>query len=150
MATRRFELTARVPVPPDAAIDALADLTRHAGLHPFFVSAQVVGTGSGPDGPWQDWRVVERPPLGPLRYRLRFGARVARPDARTMVTAVRAAPGCTLRTTTQAAPDGDGDGAILTETTHVTAPLAVVGYMARQARVAHERVLARLPGHLGG
>ena len=150
--TRSFELTTSVPVGPRAAIDFLTDLTRHRGLHPYLVSAEVVASGTGPDGPWQEWRVVERPRLGPLRYTIRFPARVVR-DGGTMTSSVRAAPGCTLRTVTRATPagddDGDGTSALLTETTEVTAPWPVVGYMTRQARAAHERTFALLPGELG-
>jgi hypothetical protein len=148
--TLRFELTTSVAVGPSAAIDFLTDLTRHRGLHPYLVSADVVAEGTGPDGPWQEWRVVERPRLGPLRYTIRFPARVVR-DGDTMTSSVRAAPGCTLRTVTRATPAGDDDGAgaLLTETTEVTAPWPVAGYMTRQARAAHERTFALLPGELG-
>ncbi|MFI8526261.1 hypothetical protein ACIGB8_17510 [Promicromonospora sukumoe] len=150
MTTLRFELTTSVPVGPHAAIDFLTDLTRHQGLHPYLVSADVVAEGTGPDGPWQEWRVVERPRLGPLRYTIRFPARVVR-DGDTMTSSVRAAPGCTLRTVTRATPAGDGDGTstLLTETTEVIAPWPVAGYMTRQARAAHERTFALLPGELG-
>jgi hypothetical protein len=145
--TRSFELTTSVPVGPHVAIDFLTDLTRHRGLHPYLVSAEIVASGTGPDGPWQDWRVVERPRLGPLRYTLRFPARVERSADDVMTSAVRAAPGCTLRTVTRAtsAPDG----AVLTETTEVTAPWPVAGYMTGQARTAHERTFALLPAELG-
>ncbi len=148
--TLRFELTTSVPVGPRAAIDFLTDLTRHRGLHPYLVSADVVAEGTGPDGSWREWRVVERPRLGPLRYTIRFPARVVR-DGDTIASSVRAAPGCTLRTVTRATPaenDG-GTGALLTETTEVTAPWPVAGYMTRQARAAHERTFALLPGELG-
>lgn len=147
MPTRRFELTTSVPTSPRETIDFLTDLTRHRGLHPYLVSADVVASGPGPDGPWQDWRVVERPRLGPLRYRVRFPARVVRTADDVMRTSVRAAPGCTLVTVTRAAPAPDG--ALLTETTEVTAPWPVAGYMTDQARSAHERTFAALPEELG-
>lgn len=146
MATRRFELTTSVPVGPRAAIDFLTDLTRHRGMHPYLVSADVVASGIGPEGPWQDWRVVERPRLGALRYTIRFAARVVRTADDVMCTSVRAAPGCTLQTRTRAT--STAHGALLTETTEVTAPWPVVGYMAGQARTAHERTFALLPGEL--
>lgn len=147
VSTRGFQLTVTVPVDARAAIDFLADLTRHRGMHPYLVSAEVVATSTGQDEPWQDWQVVERPRLGPLRYRIRFPARVVRTADDTMTTWVRAAPGCTLRTVTRAT--ADPDGALLTETTEVVAPWPVIGYMTRQARSAHERTFALLPGELG-
>ena len=74
MADRVFTVTADVAVEPAAAIAFLVDLTRHRGLHPFLQSATVVA--SGPD--WQEWDVVERPSAGPVRYTVRFRARVVR------------------------------------------------------------------------
>ncbi|WP_036963457.1 hypothetical protein [Promicromonospora kroppenstedtii] len=147
MTTRSFVLTTSVPVGPHEAIDFLTDLARHRGLHPYLVSAEIVASGTGPDGPWQDWQVVERPRLGPLRYTLRFPARVERSADDVMTSSVHAAPGCTLRTVTRATPDPDG--AVLTENTEVAAPWPVAGYMTRHARAAHVRTFELLPAELG-
>jgi len=148
MATRSFELTTTVPVPPEAAIDFLVDLARHHGLHPYVVSADVVASGQDEDGSWQDWRVVERPRLGPFRYTIRFPARMIRTSPTSMRGDVTAAPGCTLVTMTEAT--GDGASATLHEVTVVTAPLPLVGYMTRQARLAHARTFSLLPTELAG
>lgn len=144
--SRAFELSVLLPVGPAEVIDFLADLTRHRGLHPFLVSATVVGTGASAEGQWSDWRVEERPTIGPLRYRLRFSARVTRTSETAMSTLVRAAPGCWLRSTTVAAPVGTGS--LVTETTEVTAPWPVLGYMARSGEAAHARTFTRLPDAL--
>lgn len=156
MATRTFELATTVPVSPEAAIDFLVDLARHHGLHPYLVSAEVVDRGTDQAGSWQDWRVVERPRLGPLRYPIRFPARMIRTSPASMRGEVTAAPGCTLVTTTHAT--GTAASATLHETalhettlhetTVVTAPLPLVGYMARQARLAHARTFSLLPTEL--
>lgn len=146
--TRRFELVAHVPVPPRDALDFLEDLEHHHGLHPFLVSARVVARGEDAEGRWRDWRVVERPALGRWHYPIRFPARVVRRDEATLRSDVRAAPGCRLASTTRAY--AAEDGARLEESTVVTAPPLVVGYMARQAEVAHAQALARLPGELAG
>jgi hypothetical protein len=146
VATRSFELTATVPVSPEAAVDFLVDLARHHGLHPYVVSADVVASGKDAAGSWQDWRVVERPRLGPFRYTIRFPARMTRTSPTSMRGDVTAAPGCTLVTTTQAT--GTGPSAALHETTVVTAPLPLVGYMTRQARLAHARTFSLLPTEL--
>jgi hypothetical protein len=146
MGTRRFELSALVPVAPSEVIDFLVDLTAHRGLHPFLVSATVAGSGSSPLGPWSDWHVEERPTLGPVRYRLRFTARLTRTSEYSMLMLVRAAPGCWLRSTTVARP-AEG-GSLLTENTEVTAPWPVLGYMSRTGEAAHARTLSRLPSAL--
>lgn len=144
MATQTFELTTTISVDPPAVIDFLMDLTRHRGLHPYLVSAEVIGSGVGDEGAWTQWRVVERPRLGPFRYSIRFPARMLRSSETSMVGTVRAAPGCSLRTTTRAEfVDGR---TVLTEVTTVTAPRPVLGYMTSQARLAHARTHSMLPG----
>lgn len=146
MATRSFELTTTVPVAPEAAVDFVVDLSRHHGLHPYLVSAHVVASGEDADGNWHDWRVVERPRLGPFRYTIRFPARMLRTSPTSMRGDVVAAPGCTLVTFTEAT--GTGASATLHEVTVVTAPLPLVGYMTRQARLAHTRTFSLLPTEL--
>lgn len=147
MPARSFELTTTVPVAPEAAIDFLVDLSRHHGLHPYVVTAEVVGRGQDADGGWADWRVTERPRLGPLRYTIRFPARMVRTSPTSMRGDVRAAPGCVLVSRTSAEPV-EGGGAVLHEVTTVSAPWPVLGYMARQAQLAHARTFARLPPEL--
>jgi hypothetical protein len=153
VATRSFDLTTTVPVAPETAIDFLVDLARHHGLHPYVVSAEVVARGDGADGTWHDWRVVERPRAGPFRYTIRFPARMTRTSPTSMRGDVTAAPGCTLITTTQAsgsAASAAQQETTLHETTVVTAPLPLVGYMTRQARLAHARTFSLLPTELAG
>jgi hypothetical protein len=147
MGGRRFEVSTSLGCTPERAVDFLMDLDRHRGLHPFLESATVTDSGTGPDGEWWDWRVVERPRVGRWRYRIRFRARMTRTSPTTMTAVVRAAPGCWLRSWTSAeAADG---GCRLVETTEVAAPWPVLGYMARTGRAAHERTYSRLPGAAG-
>ena len=135
-----------MPASPGRSIDFLMDLGRHRGLHPFLVSAEVVSQGSGPDGPWWEWRVHERPPLGPWRYSIRFPAHLVRTGPAAMRALVRAAPGCRLESTTHAT---SVDGSTrLVEQTVVTAPWPLLGYLERQARAAHARTYERLPAEL--
>lgn len=145
MAERAFEVSAAVPVGPEAAIDFLTDLANHHRLHPFLVSAVVVGEGSTAEGPFQDWRVLERPRLGPLRYPIRFGARLIRTSATSFVSQVLAAPGCTIEAVTTAEPVGLAGTAYLRERSVVRAPRLLLGYMAGQAEHAHRLTMARLP-----
>ncbi len=142
MADRSFTVTADVAVDPATAIAFLIDLSRHRGLHPFLRSATVVA--AGPD--WQEWDVVERPSVGPVRYTVRFRARVVRDAPDAMSVALRLRPGVELVSHTVAT--GHGDGARLTETTSTRAPWGLRSYVARTARRAHERTYRRLPEHL--
>jgi hypothetical protein len=141
---RSFELTTTIAAAPAEVIDFLMDLTQHRGLHPYLESAVVVAAGVDTEGPWTQWRVHERPRLGPFRYSIRFPARMLRSSATSMVGTVQAAPGCSLVTTTTASLVGGQT--VLSEITRVTAPLLLVGYMTSQARIAHARTYALLPG----
>lgn len=149
MASRRFTLTTTVPARPEQAIDFLADLPRHVGLHPYLVSAEAAGSGVGEDGPWRDFVVTERPRLWRLRYTMRFPARVVRTSPTSMRSVVRALPGCHLSAVTRAT-GSPGDHTDVTEETTVTAPLLVLGYMLRSARTAHARTFALLAESLAG
>ncbi len=144
MAKRSFEVSTTVPGHPPDVIDFLMDLEHHRGLHPFLVSATIVGTGSSHRGPWWDWQVVERPKVGPLRYHLRFRIRMTRTSPSSSESRLTALPGCRMRATVQAVATADGS-TVLTEKVAATAPPLVVSYLARQARAAHTRTYARLP-----
>jgi hypothetical protein len=143
MGRRTFQVTATLTAAPEEVVDFLMDLTRHRGVHPFLSGARVVETGTSLEGPWWEWRVEERPRLGPIRYRLRFPARMTRTSASSMTALVHAAPGCWLRSTTVAHPDGTGCRVV--EATEVSAPWPVRGYMARRAEQAHVRTFSLLP-----
>ncbi|MFC5175556.1 hypothetical protein [Nocardioides taihuensis] len=141
MTTRGFTLAAHVPAAGVDVIDFLAAIEGHRGLHPFLESAEVVDRGVGSDGPWQEYRVVERPSLGPFRYRVRFPATVVRTSPTALRSEVRLT-GCHLASTTTATDEPGG--CRVEEHTVVTSPQLLVGYVARQARRAHARTLAGL------
>jgi hypothetical protein len=147
MASRTFDVSAVVPVSPEDAIAFLLRLDCHRGLHAYVQTAERVAEGTDAAGDWADWRVAETPRLGPFRYTLRFRARMTRTSPSTMTGLVHPGLGATMATHTVALP-ADG-GAHVTETVTVTAARPLVGYMERQARIAHERMFALLPGELG-
>lgn len=146
MAIRTFELTTELDADPEATIHFLSDLTAHRGIHPYLVSALMTASGQDADGPWADWRVTERPALGPVRYTIRFPVRMRRLSPTSMSGDVVATPGCTLVTMTTAA--SHGERTTVRESTIVKAPALLVGYMAKHARLAHEQTYSLLPGEL--
>lgn len=143
MGRRRFTVSAIVAAPPAAALDVLADLPRHRGMHPYLVSAQVVAEGSD----WREWQVHERPRLGPFHYSVRFRARLVRPTPERLLARVRLPPGVCVDTDTTATATPAGTR--LVETTAVVAPWPLLGYVARNAERAHARTFALLPRELG-
>lgn len=145
MAQRYFELSTVVPVSPEEAIDFLTDLRRHKGLHPYLAEAQVVEEGDSVDGHWQQWRVHERPRLGPIRYSIRFGARLTRTSPTSFTSWVLVAPGCTIEAGTVATESSTPGASVVDERAMVRAPGLLLGYMASQAELAHTRTFTRLP-----
>lgn len=142
-------LTTVVPVSPEQAIDFLVDLRRHKGLHPYLAEARVVDEGDSADGHWQQWQVRERPRLGPIRYSIRFGARLFRTSPASFTSWVDAAPGCSIEAGTVARQGTAPGTSVLEERSVVTAPRLLLGYMASQAEIAHTRTYSRLPDVLG-
>ena len=139
MAQRTFEVSAVVPVRPETAIDFLTDLSRHRGLHPYLVAAVITERGDSEAGPWAQWRVHERPRLGPFRYSIRFGARLTRTSPTSFSSWVLAAPGCTLEAVTTAIPGDAALSTVLRERAVVTAPAPLLAYMSGRAELAHTR-----------
>ena len=123
------------------------ELDKHVDLHPYLVSASVHSTGSSHRGRWWEWRVVEKPRLGPVSYRVRFRARVVRTSPTSLESRARAMLGCRLRAITRGVASEDGR-TVLTESVVATAPLPLVDYLARQARTARARTYQGLPSAL--
>ncbi len=149
MAERTFRLYAVVPVDPEAAIDFLVDLARHRGLHPYLEDAVVTAEGDTDTGHWQQWKVRERPALGPIRYTMSFGARLTRTSPTSYTSSVLAAPGCTIEAVTHARLGETPGTAHVEEQSVVRAPAPLVSYMARHAELAHARTFRLLPSVLG-
>ncbi|HSN10550.1 MAG TPA: hypothetical protein VLS51_00375, partial [Propionibacteriaceae bacterium] len=148
-AQRTFELRTAVPVPPEAAVDFLSDLARHRGLHPYLAEGVVTGRGRSDNGEWTQWRVRERPRLGPFRYSISFGARLTRTSPTSFDAYVLAAPGCTIHSSTEASPGDEPGTALVRERSIVTAPRLLLSYMAHHAEIAHARTFRLLPDVLG-
>jgi hypothetical protein len=149
VAQRSFHLYAVVPVEPEVAIDFLADLARHHGLHPYLEEAVITEEGDSDAGHWQQWRIRDRLAFGPLGYTLRSGARLTRTSPSTFTSSILAAPGCTIEAVTRARHGETPGTADVDEHSVVTAPAPLLSYMARHAELAHARTFRLLPAALG-
>ncbi len=132
---------------PEEAIEFLAQLDRHGGIHTYQESAERTSQGTDAEGRWTVWQIVERPAFGPFHYRIHFENRTTRTSATSIVGRVRPAPGCTLHTRSTAQVTDAGTRIV--ETVTVTAPRLLLGYMTRHTVIAHSRMFELLPGELG-
>ena len=107
-----------MPGDPEAAVDFLADLPRHVGLHPFLVSATVVASGHDGGGALVGLRDRRAAAPRRLRYTMRFPVHVVRTSPTSVRSDVRALPGCRLTAPSPGRPcAGDGSVLVCEETT---------------------------------
>jgi hypothetical protein len=118
-------------------------LDRHTELHPL-----VVGVERLPPAPGalRSYAITDRLRIGPVGFRVRYRADVLAATEREVHTVAHQRPGTTVHNRSRISPDGDRTGIEVEITLRAPAPL--FGYALRQARRAHERLAARLPGAL--
>ncbi len=147
MAQRQFELTTVAAVDRAFAFQFLQDLNNHRHLHPFFVQAEVVGSGVDAAGcSYQDLLVTERPRLAFWRYTITFPTRMVVTGEYELTSYVAAALNTRLVNVMRC--QREAGQTRITEAVTVNAPWATVGYVSRQAFVAHQRTFTLLPGVL--
>lgn len=144
MARASFMLATYAPVEPAFALAFLSDLSNHHDLHPFLVRADIVATYHNAQGQQvRQYRIIERPRLGPLRYTISFRADLTIVDESSYASEVWAALGTRLRNRMECAAEGAGTR--IRETVEVEAPRLTLSYVRRQAHAAHARTLRLLP-----
>jgi len=147
MSQRQFELSTIAPVEPDFAFQFMMDLNNHRHLHPFFVAAEVVGLGVDAAGhSYRDFVVTERPRLAFFRYTITFPTRMVLTGDCELTSHVQAALKTRLTNVVRCRPE-QGQTRI-TETVSVDAPWLTIGYVTRQAYIAHQRTFTLLPSAL--
>ncbi|MCB8984328.1 MAG: hypothetical protein H6659_10920 [Ardenticatenaceae bacterium] len=144
MAQRQFELTTVAAVDRAFAFRFLQDLNNHRHLHPFFVQAEVVRSGVDEAGcSYQDLMVTERPQLAFWRYTIHFPTRMVVTGEYELTSYVEAALHTRLVNVMRC--QSEQDQTRITESVTVTAPWMTMGYVRRQAFVAHQRTFSLLP-----
>ncbi len=138
-------LSEDVPAPPDHVRDFYVDLDNIKLVHPLIVSVQATSRTETPEGYLQSYRVVDRIPLGPLRMRITYHARLhVRADG-IVTTEADQSPGVRLRGTVSFAPS-DG-GTQITERIRIAAPRPLAALTPREAVKAHVEMLAGIRRH---
>lgn len=139
------ELSEEVPAAPGDVRDFYVDLDNIKIVHPLIVSVQATLRTETPEGYLQSYRVVDRIPLGPLRMRITYHARLHVRTDGEVDTEADQSPGVRLRGTVTFAPiDG---GTRITERIRIAAPRPLAAMTTREAVKAHIEMLAGIRRH---
>ncbi len=138
----REERTLRedVPGPPDDVRRFYVDLDNIKLVHPLVVSVHTVDRRETADGYVQTYRVGDRIPLGPLRLRTNYLARLYVPVSGDVFTEARQFPRVRLSSTVAFEPVGSGTRVV--ERVRIEAPRPLASVTTRKAVDAHTEMLA--------
>ncbi|MBW0012501.1 SRPBCC family protein [Mycobacterium sp.] len=138
-------LSEAVPAPPEEVRNFYVDLNNIKLVHPLIVSVRATSRTETPDGYLQDYRVVDRIPLGPFIIRITYRARLQVPVDGDVLTEADQSPGVRLRGRVSFAPvDG---GTRISERIRITAPRPLASVTTREAVKAHIEMLAGIRCH---
>lgn len=129
-----------VPGPPDDVRAFYTDLDNIKLVHPLVVSVRTVDRSETSDGYVQTYRVGDRIPLGPLRLRTSYVARLYVPLTGDVVSEARQFPRVRLRGTVAFEPTETGTRVV--ERVQIEAPWPLASVTTRKAVEAHTEMLA--------
>ncbi len=134
------ELREDVAAPPDDVRRFYADLDNIKLVHPLVVSVRTLDRTEISDGYVQTYRVSDRIPLGPLRLRTSYVARLQVPVAGDVSTDARQFPRVRLRGSVAFEPTPTGTRIV--ERMQIEAPWPLASVTIRKAVEAHTEMLA--------
>jgi hypothetical protein len=134
------ELCQEVAAPPDDVRRFYADLDNIKLVHPLVVSVRTLDRTETPDGYVQTYRVRDRIPLGPLRLRTSYVARLQVPVTGDIRTDARQFPRVRLRGCVAFEPTPTGSRIV--ERMQIEAPWPLASVTIRKAVEAHTEMLA--------
>jgi hypothetical protein len=134
------ELGEDVAAPPDDVRRFYTDLENIRLVHPLVVSVRTLDRTETSDGYVQTYRVSDRIPLGPLRLRTSYVARLQVPVAGEVSTEARQFPRVRLRGFV--AYDPTPTGTRVVERVQIEAPWPLAAVTIRKAVEAHTEMLA--------
>ena len=133
-------VTEEIPAPPDEVRDFYVNLDNIKLVHPLVVAVRTTDRRETADGYVQTYRVQDRIPMGPLRLRISYIARLHVPHTGDVTAESRQFPRVRLHTTVVFAPIAAGTR--VTEHMRIEAPRALAGTTTREAVKAHIAMLA--------
>lgn len=138
-------LTEDVPATPEAVRDFYVDLNNIKLVHPLIVSVETVSRTETEDGYLQEYRVIDRIPLGPLTIKVTYRARLRVRAGGDVLTEADQSPGVRLRGTVSFTPVPGGTR--VTERVRISAPRPLAALTIREAVKAHIEMLAGIRRH---
>jgi hypothetical protein len=140
MAWAERTVTGEIPAPPDEVRDFYVNLDNIKQVHPLVVAVRTTDRRQTADGYEQTYRVQDRIPMGPLRLRISYAARLHVPHTGDVTAESRQFPRVRLHTTVTFQPIAAGTR--VTEHIRIEAPRALAGMTTREAVKAHTAMLA--------
>jgi hypothetical protein len=140
MARAERTVTEEIPAPPDEVRDFYVNLDNIKQVHPLVVAVRTTDRRQTSDGYEQTYRVQDRIPVGPLRLRISYAARLHVPHTGDVTAESRQFPRVRLHTTVTFQPIAAGTR--VTEHMRIEAPRALAGMTTREAVNAHTAMLA--------
>lgn len=144
-------LSEDIPAPPESVREFYANLENTIEVHPLVVSVVADDRVETAAGYTQRYRVRDRIPFGPLVLPIGYTAHVDVPRDGDIRTEARQFPRVRLDGIVSFEPLGGGDaqpaGTRLTEHLVIVAPRLLAGVTVREAKRAHQTMLAELAAH---
>jgi hypothetical protein len=140
MARAERTVTEEIPAPPDEVRGFYVNLDNIKQVHPLVVAVRTTDRRQTADGYEQTYRVQDRIPMGPLRLRISYAARLHVPHTGDVTAESRQFPRVRLHTTVTFQPIAVGTR--VTEHMRIEAPRALAGMTTREAVNAHTAMLA--------
>jgi ligand-binding SRPBCC domain-containing protein len=133
-------VTEEIPAPPDEVRDFYVNLDNIKQVHPLVVAVRTTDRRETADGYVQTYRVQDRIPMGPLRLRISYVARLHVPHTGDVTAESRQFPRVRLHTTVSFEPIPGGTR--VSEHMRIEAPRVLAGMTTREAVKAHIAMLA--------
>ena len=149
MKEAKFEQQLFIEAPVETCFRFLSDIDKQTQLHPLIVAVRELDRGRSPHGErYLVWEVTDRLSLLGLAFKVKYQTKMTLSDAPSIAHEARQAMRIVVFARTTFQPQGTGT--LVQETVTVRAPGLLFGFTARQAQLAHKKMLVNLKALLEG
>ena len=143
MKEAKFEQQLFIEAPVEACFGYLSAIDKQVQLHPLIVSVREVDRGRNPqDEQYYVWEVTDRLLMWGVSFKVKYQTKMTLGDAPSIRHDARQTMGIVV--SAQTTFQSQGVGTLVQETVTVHAPGLLLGYTARQAQMAHQKMLINL------